>query len=70
MRNGRWTRGQATPGLGPAVFPPQPAWFRSNRDWGNLDGGLRAAGFSAAEAGAILGGNWLRFMADAFEPGR
>lgn len=70
MRNGRWTRGQATPGLGPAVFPPQPAWFRSNRDWGKLDGGLRSIGFSATEAGDILGGNWLRFMTDAFEPGR
>ena len=70
MRNGRWTRtmdfgeGSATS----AGFPPQPAWFRDNRDFANIARGLRAAGFSETEALGILGGNWLRFFDDSFGP--
>ncbi len=70
MRNGRWTRSldlgegsAANPG-----FPPQPPWFRDNRDFANIESGLRAAGFGADETGAILGGNWLRFFDAAFGP--
>ena len=32
MRSGRWTK---APVMGP-VFPPQPAWFRDNRDHANI----------------------------------
>ena len=40
MRNGRWTKSDASIGLGAAVFPPQPAWFRDNRDFGKIRAGL------------------------------
>jgi microsomal dipeptidase-like Zn-dependent dipeptidase len=63
MRNGRWTRGEANIGLGPARFPPPPDWFRDNRDWPRLEEGLGARGFSAADTAAILGGNWYRLLA-------
>ena len=68
MRNGRWTKGATDLGLGKPVLPPQPAWFRDNRDFGTLRGGLLARGFSAADAAAILGGNWYRFFAESFGP--
>jgi microsomal dipeptidase-like Zn-dependent dipeptidase len=68
MRNGSWTRAMdygegsaANPG-----FPSQPHWFRDNRDFGNLEEGLRSAGFSRTEVGQILGGNWLRFFESSF----
>lgn len=65
MRNGTWTRseGGARPG-----FPPPVSWFCDNRDFPALAGGLRSVGFSSAEVAGILGGNWLRFMDDAFGP--
>jgi membrane dipeptidase len=70
MRNGRWTRttdfGEGTaaaPG-----FPPQPAWFRDNRDFGNIREGLRGVGFAKSEVAAIMGENWLRFFDDSFGP--
>ena len=64
MREGRWTR----PDPAPIVFPPQPDWFRDNRDFPKLRAGLVAAGFSEPEAAQVLGGNWHRFMAEAFTP--
>lgn len=67
MRAGKWTR-PAADAQRPS-FPAQPAWFRSNLDFPALAGGLRQAGFSAAETAGILGGNWRRFMAQSFEPG-
>ncbi len=66
MRNGRWTKGVVDIGLGKAVFPPQPPWFRDNRDWHQLRAGLVARGFSAADTGKILGYNWYRFFAASF----
>lgn len=68
MRNGRWTRGATDIGLGKAVFPPQPAWFRSNRDFPAIRAGLVARGFSAAEADQVMGRNWYRFFAQSFGP--
>lgn len=70
MRNGRWTKAGASIGLGKAAFPPQPAWFGGNRDFGNIREGLLGRGFSAEEADKILGGNWYRFFTDGFAPGR
>jgi microsomal dipeptidase-like Zn-dependent dipeptidase len=68
MRNGRWTKSASDIGLGQAVFPPQPGWFRDNRDWPRLRDGLLRQGFSETETGKILGGNWYRFFAAAFDP--
>jgi len=70
MRNGRWSR-QTDYGEGSAAapgFPDQPDWFRDNRDFRNLADGLRAAGFSEAEAAGILGGNWLNFYDRSLGP--
>jgi microsomal dipeptidase-like Zn-dependent dipeptidase len=57
MRDGRWTHARSD-----AVFPAQPTWFRTNRDWDDVESGLRNAGFSAAEAKGVMGENWLRFF--------
>jgi membrane dipeptidase len=63
MRRGKWTRGPPDPAV---VFPAQPAWFRSNLDFGNIAEGLRKAGFSEPEVDGIMGLNWLRFYQEAF----
>ena len=71
MRTGRWTR-QVDYGEGSADnpgFPAQPEWFRDNRDFAGIAGGLTAAGFSEQEAAQIMGGNWLRFFDESFGPG-
>ncbi len=62
MRSGRWTK-QMTG----ATFPSQPAWFRSNLDFGQVAAGLRAAGFSAADIDGIMGRNWLDFFKRSFD---
>ncbi len=70
MRVGRWTK-RIDYGEGSAAapgFPPQPVWFRDNRDFGNIAGGLRRAGFSENETDGILGRNWLAFMDESFGP--
>ncbi|MBZ0129656.1 MAG: dipeptidase [Rhodobacteraceae bacterium] len=70
MRNGRWTRtrdyGEGSANA--AGFPDQPGWFRDNRDFGGLAAALARAGFSDAETGGIMGGNWARFYAQSFGP--
>ena len=70
MRVGRWSK-EIDYGEGSAAnpgFPTQPAWFRDNRDFGNIEEGLRATGMSADEVGAIMGGNWYRFFEANFGP--
>jgi microsomal dipeptidase-like Zn-dependent dipeptidase len=67
MRTGRWTFGGETISQN-AVFPPQPEWYRSNRDLGRLRFGLENSGFSAEKITGILGANWLRFMTKSFAP--
>ncbi len=70
MRVGRWSK-EIDYGEGSAAnpgFPPQPAWFRDNRDFGNIEEGLRATEMSADEVGAIMGGNWYRFFEANFGP--
>lgn len=72
MRCGRWTK-RVDHGEGSAAapgFPPQPPWFRDNRDWPGIEAGLRAAGFSQAEVAGIMGENWLRFYDTGFGPAR
>jgi microsomal dipeptidase-like Zn-dependent dipeptidase len=70
MRVGRWTRdaARASGKLGPAVFPPQPGWFRGNLDFGNIAEGLARTGFSADEVDRLMGRNWLDFFDRSFGP--
>jgi len=70
MRVGRWSKeidygegSSSQPG-----FPPMPAWFQDNRDFGNINDGLRAVGFSAEDVQNIMGRNWYRFFAENFSP--
>ena len=70
MRVGRWSK-EIDYGEGSAAapgFPPMPAWFRDNRDFRNIEDGLRATGLSAEEVAGIMGGNWYRFFAENFTP--
>ena len=70
MRVGRWTK-EIDYGEGSAAapgFPPQPAWFRDNRDFGQIEAGLSAKGFSAGEVAGLMGGNWHRFFTENFTP--
>lgn len=70
MRNGRWTRDKDY-GEGSAQkpgWPAQPDWFRSGRDFPNLEEGLRAAGFSREDTARVMGLNWLDFFERSFGP--
>ncbi|MFO1091150.1 MAG: membrane dipeptidase [Hyphomicrobiales bacterium] len=70
MRNGRWTK-ELDYGEGSAAaagFPPQPAWFRDNRDLRTIAEGLRRHGFSEGEVERIMGLNWLAFFDKSFGP--
>lgn len=69
MRNGRWTQtldyGEGS--VKDAGFPPQPAWFRDNRDFHNIADGLRHAGFDTDSVQRVMGGNWLDFFEKSFD---
>lgn len=70
MRVGRWSK-QIDYGEGSAAapgFPPQPGWFRDNRDFGNIEDGLRATGMDDTEVAGIMGRNWHRFYSENFTP--
>ena len=70
MRVGRWSK-EIDYGEGSASvpgFPPMPSWFQDNRDFGNIEGGLRAKGFSTREIAGLMGDNWYRFFGDNFTP--
>ena len=70
MRVGRWTKdidyGEGS--AGDAGFPPMPSWFGGNLDFDNIANGLRAHGFADADVEKVMGGNWLRFFEESFEP--
>lgn len=68
MRNGRWTKGQTDIGLGKATFPPQPAWFKDNRDFPLIRAGLEKRGFTPGDIDKLMGGNWYAFFARSFGP--
>ncbi len=68
MRRGRWMRPVGTDDGDEVGFPPQPEWFRDNRDFHRIRTGLGRTGFSAPEIDAIMGGNWLRFIDAACQP--
>ena len=70
MRVGRWTK-EIDYGEGSASdagFPPMPSWFKDNRDFGNIEQGLKKIGFSDNETAGIMGENWLRFYDQNFGP--
>ena len=70
MRTGRWTK-KIDYGEGSAAapgFPDMPDFYRDNRDFGNLEAGLRAAGFDAEGAAKVMGGNWQAFFRQSFGP--
>lgn len=72
MRTGRWTKDMDY-GEGSASapgFPPMPTWFEDNRDFGNIEQGLRDTGMAEAEVADIMGGNWYRFFTDNFGPAK
>ena len=62
MRAGRWTRVRDDE----LTFPPQPDWFRSNKDFPSLAEGLTAAGFRREEVALVLGGAWRKFIEASF----
>ena len=70
MRVGRWSKvidyGEGS--AQNAGFPPMPDWFRDNRDFGNIRAGLLATSLTETEVDGIMGGNWLRFYEESFEP--
>lgn len=68
MRTGRWTK-EIDFGEGSAAapgFPAMPKWFRDNRDFGNIETGLREVGMNNTEIAGIMGENWYRFYAENF----
>jgi membrane dipeptidase len=70
MRSGRWTK-QIDFGEGSAAapgFPPMPDWFRDNRDFGSISRGLRGVGMTDSEVSAVMGVNWMRFLAESLIP--
>lgn len=70
MRVGRWTK-EIDYGEGSASdagFPPMPEWFNDNRDFDNIEQGLKDIGFSDDETAGIMGENWLRFYDNNFGP--
>jgi len=70
MRTGRWTKavdyGEGS--KDDAGFPPMPSWFRNNRDFSNIEAGLRATRLGEEEVDGIMGENWLRFYDRSFGP--
>jgi microsomal dipeptidase-like Zn-dependent dipeptidase len=70
MRVGRWTKaidyGEGS--RDNAGFPPMPSWFADNRDFGNIEAGLRQVGFDADGVAAVMGKNWLNFYDCSFGP--
>ena len=68
MRVGRWSK-EIDYGEGSASdagFPPMPEWFQDNRDFDNIEQGLKDIGFSDQETAGIMGENWLRFYDENF----
>ncbi len=64
-RAGRWAREPLVPITG---MPDFPEWFRSPADFPNIARGLQERGFKPEEIEAVMGGNWLRFFTEVFEP--
>jgi membrane dipeptidase len=70
IRNGTWTftaDGGASL-TGETGWPTWPEFYSSPADFPNLTQALLDRGFSDAETSGIMGGNWLRFFREGFEP--
>ncbi len=70
MRVGRWSK-EIDYGEGSkdnAGFPPMPQWFCDNRDFDNIEQGLKNTGMSHSDVMGIMGENWLRFYDENFGP--
>ncbi len=70
MRVGRWSK-EIDYGEGSkdnAGFPPQPDWFQDNRDFGNIEQGLKAVGLSDEDVAKVMGENWQAFYENSFVP--
>ncbi len=70
MRVGRWTKkidyGEGSASA--AGFPAMPSWFSGNKDFDNIEQGLRDVGFSAENVAGVMGNNWFRFFDENFGP--
>ncbi|PSW22288.1 peptidase M19 [Photobacterium sanctipauli] len=70
MRNGRWSKamdygeGSASNSGWPDALP----WFSGSRGMENIYNGLVKTGFSEAEAGQVIGGNWFNFLHSGIQP--
>ncbi len=68
MRNGRWAKdidyGEGSKDN--AGFPDNPIWFRNNLNFITIRKALLDNGFTQEEVHRIMGGNWLRFINEAF----
>ncbi len=69
MRTGRWTKsidyGEGS--ASNAGFPQMPQWFNDNRDFSNIEQGLRDCGFDETEVHAVMGNNWFKFFQNNFQ---
>lgn len=63
-RMGRWSREVAIPVSG---LPEFPKWMASPAQFGNIEEGLAAKGFTAEERDRIMGRNFLDLFRTAFE---
>lgn len=70
MRNGTWSNdldfGEGSSSF--AGFPEQPSWFKDNRDFSNIESGLKSVGMDSNNIEAVMGANWLRFFESSFGP--
>ena len=70
MRNGTWSNdldfGEGSASF--AGFPEQPSWFKDNRDFSNIESGLKSVGMDSKNIEAVMGTNWLRFFESSFGP--
>ena len=64
----RSARREPEPGEELPRWPEWPAWFRGPADMPALRAGLEAAGFDAASADRVMGGNWLRLLDEVLAP--
>jgi len=70
MRNGNWAK-TLDYGEGSAEQPhwPEPlSWLGGVSEFGNIETGLEARGFSRTEVDALMGGNWRGYLEDALKP--
>lgn len=65
-RAGRWAREPLVPIK--SGLPDFPDWFKTPADFPNIAAGLKEYGFHQDEIDGVMGGNWLRFFTESFQP--